>query len=279
MVKAGIKHSFPVVVVTLQALVLWNSGWMFESGTISIGVFTERIVRWAPLVMLGASCLVTVYFNSSRLTHLGIFLLLTYLYVTASHWPYLRQWFGPTPSAYRNSFLWIPVLIPTVFILVHSLAREELFTAQSIYFQCLILATYPVLFFLHLQFPMNSLFLYDLLPRYKIPVGMDTPWSLTPILLLMLLGFALLLNRERNFYSNDLSTIFWIAVACVIPFFPGLAWTTRIGVEFQFPVGFSVAGVLFIAKAMNFAWSKAYRDPLTQVRARMALDENLESLV
>ncbi|MFB6346496.1 MAG: GGDEF domain-containing protein [bacterium] len=230
----------------------------------------------AAVFFLLGICL-SVYFNSTRLALMGIFLLLVYGYVFL---PTLIGGFrGGTvinPNSFYNSHLLLPILIPLNFIALH-FTEDSGFLTQRGVLKAIILVV--EIFGLAVVFPYVSRFVFaalDHVPQIRVLNGqLNVPFLTLGLSILALIIF--LLGGERNYYSNYISLLFWIILTASLSFSAGIGWNYS-GMPYHYALFFGAAGILYNVKIINLAWSKAYRDQLTQIPGRIALDEYLQRL-
>ncbi len=243
------------------------------------GVFARdpwlTLVMFAPPGLLVAGWVLSVYFHSSRLRFLSLFLVRTYMYVMACDRSSLFcfEVFGGVAG--RNSQLAFPLLIPLNFLLVHGSRETGLFTVRGLWKWVIVGGQFLLLIGIFSTLPGRASGLIDRLPVY--PAG-GVKVLLPSVFLGGVLLFVYLMRGRETFYDNFMSPLFWCMTAATVPFFNGVGHYLAGGIPFHVPVLYVGAAALLLLKTVNLAWSKAYRDPLTQIPGRIALDEALERL-
>lgn len=238
--------------------------------------FPGFVLVGMPVLFMVFNCFLLLYFNSPRLFFMNFFLLLIYLYI---HTELLVAGTGMARwlEVQKNGLELLPFFIPIPFIFLHLSGERGFFTLSGIFklvlcLICLLAAPLTVLFAAD-QVPA----FFNLVPRYGF-------WGVE-ISLILFLEFALLLAvlifiREHSFYVHNQLFTFWIVFAAAFSLAIGDQTGGRqmSGGLLNHSLMYNIAAGLFTLRAVNYAWSKAYRDSLTQIRGRMSLDEKLEKL-
>jgi diguanylate cyclase (GGDEF)-like protein len=234
------------------------------------------VLPYLPFFLLLAGCGIAYYFNSIRLVLMGLFLGLVYGYATVpirlGEFLTLRL-VGP---AYYNSQVLLPVLLPLTILGLHFTADTGLFTSDGLLKVWILLVE---LILLALLFPYVEEFVYRILGQIPQQRVLDGQLNL-PFLsggLTLLAYFVMWVCSEKNYYSNYLVLIFWFTITAVLSFDAGIRWF-RGSFPLHHALFFTGSAVLYDVKVLNLAWGKAYRDQLTQIPGRMALDECLARL-
>ncbi len=229
-----------------------------------------------PVALMILSGLLLLYFNSTRLFFMNLFLLLVYLYLQAD---FITGFFGGQIWAelYNGGLELFPYFIPLPFIIFHLSGEGGFLTLSGLgkFSVCLIFLTGgPLIVLLSgtwvLKFP-------EVLSAYNI-FNLQIPLPVIAELFLLLI--LLIFVRSHSFYVHNQLFTFWIVAAACLSLIKGFEFSSsqQLEIAVGHAVMYNIAASLFLLRAVNFAWSKAYRDPLTQIRGRMALDEKLKKL-
>lgn len=234
------------------------------------------VLPYVPFGVLLVGCCLAYYFNSTRLALMGYFLGLVYAYVVL---PELGG--GVFPLDFlryhnSNSKLLLSPLVPLTVLALHFTGETGLFSNAGLTKIYLLLTE---LVALAVFFPLvadSVQGLIGLVPQKRI-LGeqLNVPF-LSGGLTVVAYGVMWFFSR-RNYYSNYLSLLFWTMLTAVLALESGTNWL-RGSFPLQVSLLFSGAGFLYVVKVLNLAWGKAYRDQLTQIPGRMALDECLTRL-
>jgi diguanylate cyclase (GGDEF)-like protein len=238
--------------------------------------FPGFVLFFLPVALMILSGLLMLYFNSTRLFFMNIFLLLIYLYLQLD---FMTAVFGGPNlvKIYNGGLKLLPYFIPLPFIIFHLSGEGGFFTLSGLgkFSVCLIfLFAGPLIVLLAGPEILESL---EFLPGYGL-------FNLhIPLLVIAELSFLLVLLvfvRSHSFYVHNQLFTFWIVVAASLSLSKGFEFssTSHMEIAAGHAVMYNIAASLFALRAVNYAWSKAYRDPLTQIRGRMALDEKLKKL-
>jgi diguanylate cyclase (GGDEF)-like protein len=231
------------------------------------------VLPYVPLGILTLAVGLATYFNSDRLGLVGIHLFLVYGYATLPDFVE-GLWAGP----YTNSMRLFPLLIPLTVLGIHFSGETGLLSSTGLIKTSLLLLELIFLIIFFQMFSEEILGALQEFPQIRILEDVTRKGGIN----LPYVGFAVSLAcylvmyyfSGRNYYSNYLSLIFWVVFTAVLAFESGTSWVAR-----DFPMHYSLfftgAGLLLNAKVLNLAWGKAYRDQLTQIPGRMALDEYL----
>lgn len=235
-----------------------------------------RVFPSVAAVLFLAGIGLAIYFNSTRLTLMGLFLLFVYAYVMAP--PLLGRFFGGSLLGpdYYNSQILFPILIPLTFIGLHFTEDTGFLSQVGLAKAGLLLLEVLGLAWL---FPLISTYVYrglELIPQVRVFHEQVNVPFLNLGLSLLALGVFVTFSG-RNYYSNYISLLFWILLTASFSFSAGVHWSHR-GLPYHHALFFAGSGLLFNLKVVNLAWSKAYRDQLTQIPGRIALDEYLQRL-
>lgn len=237
------------------------------------------LLKWVPLVILGMSVSLTLYFRSNRLSWLGLFFIALYGYLFHDFlgletWLPLRNLTQPL----GESLSIFPYLIPLQCLVIHVWGHVDPLRPEGMILLVALVGEFlglPILFLIGGPFLLDGL---SWLNGWVIPIGAIQTIPVLPVGLLMGLGVVLWWNVERSYYENGKAVLFWLAMVTTVPFLPGFEWYLVGDVPLHFFIGSGVTSFLLLGWTLNYAWSKAYRDQLTQIRGRMALDERLERL-
>ncbi len=235
-----------------------------------------------PFFLLVGGVLLTAYFNSLRLFLIDLVLLIVSLIVLG------RPFLSVLPAgnmvnkflAYNFSSLYF--VLPLLIIAIHFTRDSGVFT-NSAFIQFFVLVLFFFFIWPFLQFFIRDPFIFtahELLTWELNLAGVKFP---VPAVFIVPVSLALVtfsLNWERSFYMHNQFLLFWVAVAVALAFWPQLrTWSPEAySYKLQKVLLLTGASLLLLFKVVNFAWDKAYLDPLTQVRGRMALDEKLTRL-
>lgn len=216
------------------------------------------------------------YFNSTRLVLMGFFLVLIYAYSVLPELIDILDMvmvFGPV---YNNSKILLPVIIPLTILGLHFSGDSGIFTRNG---QIKVAILILEILLIPLIFPFIDEYVYRVIgyvPQKRILSGrLNLPFlsgSLTTIAYAIIWYFS-----GKNYYSNYLVLIFWLTLTAVLSFESGTSWLFG-SLPMHHSLFFSGVGILYNSKVLNLAWGKAYRDQLTQIPGRMALDESLVRL-
>lgn len=245
----------------------------------ALGSKFETFVVVLPYVPFGiflVGCCLAYYFNSARLALMGYFLGLVYGYVVL---PELTG--GVFPLGFlkyhnSNSKLLLSPLIPLTVLVLHFTGETGLFSNAGL---TKIYLLFGELVALAVFFPLVAEEVQQLIgvvPQKRIFVGqLNVPFLSGG---LAVLGYGIMwFTSGRNYYSNYLSLLFWTMLTAVLALESGTTWL-RGTLPLHSSLLFVGAGTLHVVKVLNLAWGKAYRDQLTQIPGRMALDECLARL-
>lgn len=234
------------------------------------------VLPYVPFFLLFAGCAIAYYFNSIRLVLMGFFLTLVYAYATV---PVMVDEFmtlrlvGP---AYPNSKLLLPVILPLTILILHFIGNTTLFSGEGFLVVAFLVLELILLLVLFPTFKDSIYWVFNLIPQQRILGGeLKIPY-LSGGLTLICFGIMWFFS-SKNYYSNYLVLVFWFTLTAVLSFDAGIRWF-----QGSFPLHhalfFTGAAALYDVKVLNLAWGKAYRDQLTQIPGRMALDECLARL-
>lgn len=249
---------------------------------VASGGVPGSLIKAGPVFLLLGALLLATYFNSLRLFLVDLLLLFTYFVLHGR--PVLELL---PAGALLSRFLAynLPTLyfaVPLLIVAIHFSRESGVFTnsgfIQVVALSLFIFGLWPALmFFIRDQF----LFTAREILTWSFPVyGGHLAFPLLSIGLLLVAFVAFSLNLERSFYVHNQFLMFWVTVSVFLALWPGVSATGNepVAAGFQPVLLFGVAVLLLLIKVINFAWDKAYLDPLTQVRGRMALDEKLVGL-
>lgn len=214
-----------------------------------------------------------IYFNTTRLVLMGVFLILIYGYLSLPHFVLPTKSitiFGP---AYFNSQILVPLIIPLTFCWIHFTGQSGLLTGTGPYKLSLILLEILLLAFLY---PVVSEFVtswLSLIPQIRI-LGGRLNLPLLSLVLTIIVYLIMFLTARRNYYSHNLILLFWLMLTAELSVSSGLSWR-YLSFPMHHAIFLSGSGLLYNVKILDLARGKAYRDQLTQIPNRMALDEYL----
>lgn len=235
------------------------------------------LLRYLPVVLWTAGTILALYFNSSRLGQVGLWMLLVYLYVMLPYLEPLGGWEARLGSVYHNSWLLFGTLIPLNFMLIHCTRDHP--TLSLVGFGKLLLMPLELIGVVALFAldPRVVFRLLDRVPQLRVMGGrLNLP--LVPLTLCVLALVVFLVLRWEPSYSRSSGVLFGAMLAGVLSFESGVGWFESGRVPMHHALMFSGAGGLFVIKAVDLAWGKAYLDPLTGVPGRKAMEEYLLGL-
>jgi diguanylate cyclase (GGDEF)-like protein len=234
------------------------------------------VLPYVPFFLLLSGCAIAYYFNSIRLVLMGFFLTLVYTYATV---PAMIDEFltlrllGP---AYHNSQVVLPILIPLTILGLHFTSDTGLFSTDGFIKVSVLIFEFVLLAVLFPWFQDFVYWVFGQLPQQRVfGERLNLPYLTGG---LALVSYALMWGfSSKNYYSNYLILIFWFTLTAILSFDAGIRWF-RGSFPLHHALFFTGAAVLYDVKVLNLAWGKAYRDQLTQIPGRMALDECLARL-
>jgi diguanylate cyclase (GGDEF)-like protein len=219
------------------------------------------------------AAVLAIYFNSTRLAMMSIFLGLTYGYATLTVLlPELRTR-SPFSGHYYNSQILLPLLIPLNLLALHFTGKTGVFSRGGMAKIGGLVFEFILLFALFPTVSSTVFDLFELIPERQILGGRLNLPFLSVGLAVCCFGIMKYFS-DQNYYSNYLSLLLWVIVTAQLAFVSGTSWMVN-SFPMHYALFFSGAAIILNAKVLNLAWGKAYRDQLTQVPGRMALDEYL----
>ncbi len=246
---------------------------LFFGSTLS-GVYLT--LSFLPLVLLVLATGLAVYFQSTRLALMSLFLVFTYGYASL---PQLLPAIRTLPMfdiAYYNSRILLPILIPLTVLGLHFTGDTGLFSASGLFKTTILFTEFVLLLILFATIPETLYDVLDFIPQQRILGGRLNVPFLAIGLALFVYGVMKVFSGQ-NYYSSHLYLLFWVVVTAQLAFVSGMSWTVR-----SFPMHqalfFSAAGILLDGEVLILAREKAYRDRLTGIPGRVALEEALPRL-
>lgn len=235
------------------------------------------LLRYAPVVVWTAGVALALHFNSSRLAQMGLFMLLVYLYVMLPYLEPVGGWEGALGSVYYNSQLLFSLLIPLNFMLIHCSRKTPPQSMVGLAKLVLIPLELVGVVGVFVLAPDLVFGLFDRVPQVRILDGrLNLP--LLPLALCGLAAVVFCALRWEPSYSRNSGWLIGAMVGGVLSFEAGVRWFESGRAPMHHALMFSVAGFLFVFKAVDLAWGKAYLDSLTGVPDRKALEEYLSGL-
>ncbi len=232
-----------------------------------LGVFSgtsaERIVRYSPYIILGAGLLLSAVFRRSRLFFAFLVLALA---ESAAEWVAPAQSSGEARRVIRHV---VALLLPLNFVvLAYSRDRGVVSRAgkrwlAAIATQIAVIASLCVAGVAHVVARVDR----DFLPKRF------TDWSgvAQPVLIAYVIAagilITLLVRRNRPVESS----LLWSLVALALAFRAGATGVSA-------AIYFSAAGMALMVAVVETSYAMAYRDELTQLPSRRALNEALLQL-
>ncbi len=233
----------------------------------ALGVFApapaKRVVRYFPYIILGAGLLLSAVFRRSRLFFAFLVLVLA---ESAAEWVAPAQSSAEARRVMRHL---VALLLPVNFVVLAFLRDRGIVSRAgkrwlvAIGAQIVLIASLCFASVAHLVARADR----DFMPkRFTDWSGVAQPVVIAYLLVAGIL-VTLLVRRNRPVESS----LLWSLVALVLAFRAG---ATGISAE----IYFSAAGMALIVAAVETSYAMAYRDELTQLPSRRALNEALLQL-
>ncbi len=235
------------------------------------------VIFSAGLLIIICALLLNLYFNSVRLFVTGWLVLLVTLATAVQQFQVLislPEIFVELIAAHLST---LPLIVPLLVIFIHVTRERDVFTGLTLVYLFALTIFFTLLwpaFALGFKTTSNILLSSELLLPLPF-IGLDLSIPVLPAGLLLFLAFVLLFKLERSFYVHNQFFLFWIALGAAVPFL-GVGKSEQLDSFNLWLLATSWLFVLVISVA--HAWNKAYLDPLTQIRGRMALNEKLSRL-
>jgi diguanylate cyclase (GGDEF)-like protein len=277
MIKRGFIYSWPALLSLGFANMLLYTPSPFLSPVTAFYQEWASLLIWIPLFGLLGCVAMTIYFRSSRLGWLGLFLigLYGYLFHDPLGFPLPT---GPYVQPYRSSLMVFMFLIPLQFLVIHlSGTINPVSLEGGLLILSLVGEFLGILILFRTMGPLITEGL-NLLTTWAIPIPHGGEIPLIPLSLLCLLAGVLWWDPRRNYYAHGQFLLGWMGFVTCLPFYPGFEWYLADDTPFHFYSAMGLTAFMLATWTLNYAWSKAYRDQLTQIRGRLALDERLERL-
>lgn len=222
------------------------------------------IARVYPYAVFAIAVLLGWRFGRSRLFYgaLIIFFADRLLIHLPTGNPYLTESFAPI------AFKSIAIILPLNFLIFSFLKERGLITLMGVFYLILILAQLPLIVLGYLYQPEQLVGYLDhvIYPVPFVELPLPQPAMAAFCVVPLLMAFCFL--RDWDVMKQG---FFWATVTVFIALVstqPGMIST----------VYFSTAGVILVVSAIEAAYSMAYRDELTKLPARRALNEALAKL-
>lgn len=232
---------------------------------------------WFPLGLLLSVVLFSLYFGIPRLTWHGIFFICLYLFCFQA-WldlPFLfDQW---DQTSLENSWLILPLLIPMQTWLIDRFLRTKLFSRPGAMLSFIFVGEFLGIAILAEVFASGWARLFASINQISVTIwGWGIPVFAVAVLLVFTVGLRA--NRQREFYDHGRPFLWFSVVLGTVGFLPGFEWFGERNQPIHLAVIGTAQALLLLGWTFHTAWSKAYLDQLTQIKGRMALDEELERL-
>ncbi len=237
----------------------------------------STIIFLVGLLVIICALLLNLYFNSLRLFLVSWLVLL--ITITAAFQQFQRLFSFPAMFVELTATLLstLPLLVPLLVLFIHVTRERDVFTGLTPVY-LFALTIFFTLLWPALAFAIESTLEMFLTSHLSLSLpftdlSLDLP--VLPAGLLFFLAFALLLKVERSFYVHNQFYLFWVAFGSSLPFLNVSA--SKQPSPISLPL-LATAWLFTLVTGVAYAWNKAYLDPLTQIRGRMALNEKLSRL-
>jgi len=251
-----LRRLFPSVALLLVAIFIRES-------TINLSLEYQQILNWMPYATLGLAMVLCINYNHARLFTISLALLLIYYFIQSELQVSLNE--------FRAHFIYsaISILLPITLLLFFFLPERGLRNRYGI----LIILTVPLLFLISLTAfkvvsevklmeIMNDYFLLRPFENYLLSINATIIYFFA-----LVAGLYRLCKTDNEYYSALLSVLAFSFI--VLAYFS----LQKISV-----VMLSIAGISLIVSLMRGALDMAYRDDLTGLLGRRALNERLKGL-
>jgi diguanylate cyclase (GGDEF)-like protein len=251
-----LRRLFPSIILLLIAIFIRES-------TISLNSEYQQLLNWVPYATLGIAMLLCVNYNHARLFAVSLALLFVYYFIQSELQVSLNE--------FRALFIYtsISILLPATLLLFFFLPERGLRNRYGI----LVISIVPVLL-------MISIIIFKTVPEMTLIMTMNKYFSIHPFdkyllsinaslicFLAFIAGLYQLCKTDNEYYAALISSLLFIFI--ILAYFD----LQKISV-----VMFSFAGISLIVSLMRGAHDMAYRDDLTGLLGRRALNERLKGL-
>ena len=251
-----LRRLFPVVVLVSVAIFIRESA-------IGLNPEQQKLLNWMPYVTLGIAMLICINYNRARLFTVSLALILTYYFIQTELQSSLNDFH--TFYIYTS----ISVLMPLMLLLFLFLSERGLKNRYGLF----TVLTVPILFLIAYS-------VYELVPEsnlIRILIHHFQIRTIENVLLavnsgvLYLLVFIISLYQLIKTYDE-----YFVAILSVLTF--SFITFNYFDQEKISVVMLSMAGISLIISLMRGAHDMAYRDDLTGLLGRRALNERLKGL-
>ncbi len=251
-----LRRLFPSVVLIFIAIFI-------REPAIGLNSEYQQLLNWLPYVTLGISMVLCVNYNHARLFTISLALLLVYYFVQFELQISLNE--------FRAFFIYtsISILLPLILFLFVFLPERGLRNRYGI----LIVSVVPVLFII-------SLVIFKIVSDATLTMTMNEYFSIRPFD-----NYLLSINASLIYFSAFIVGLYklcktdneyFAALLAVLSF--SYITLTYFNLEKISDVMFGFAGISLIISLMRGAHEMAYRDDLTGLLGRRALNERLKGL-
>jgi len=251
-----LRRLFPSVILLLIAIYIRES---------AIGLNSEyqQLLNWLPYATLGIAMVLCVNYNHARLFTVSLALLLVYYFIQSELQVSLNE--------FRALFIYtsISILLPATLFLFFFLPERGLRNRYGV----LIISLVPALFVI-------STIIFKTVSEMTLMMTMDKYFSIRPFdnyllsinasiicFSAFITGLYRIYKTDNEYYAALLSALLFIFI--ILTYFD----LQKISV-----VMFSFIGISLIVSLMRGAHDMAYRDDLTGLLGRRALNERLKGL-
>lgn len=247
----------------LSPVVLLIAAIFVRESVMGLSTEYQQLLNWMPYVTLGIAMVLCIYYNHARLFTITLVLLLVYYLVCLE----LQTSLAEVRALFVYSF--ISVLLPLMLFLFYFIPERGLRNRYGV----LIVSVVPALLII-------GLVVFNTVSEVMLLASMNDYFSIRPFdnyLLSINASICYFVTLLAGIYSlYKINSEYIAALLSVLLFvFITLAYFDLQNISV---VMFSVVGISLILSLMHGAYDMAYRDDLTGLLGRRALNERLKGL-
>jgi diguanylate cyclase (GGDEF)-like protein len=250
------RRFLPYIILLIAAIFVRES-------TLGLGQEHQQLLKWLPYFVLAIAMILCVYYNHARLFTITLVLLLSYYFIQTE----LQTSLNEVRALYTYSV--ISLLIPTMLLIFLFIPERGLRNRYGI----LILSFVPL--FLVIGFS-----LFNFVAEEQLLKIINENFSIRPVddyllsinasiayFIVLIAGILCIHKNNNEYYAVLITTLVFV--------FFTLQYFDRDNISV---VMFSFIGACMIFSLMRGAYDMAYRDDLTGLLGRRALNERLKGL-